>query len=110
MMLQGEDRHETFKKMLTAPLGTYSDADMRQEFAAHGFNDSLYTRWIRGREVSEDAYSQTGSVQAGISAGNSFLNGAGSATVSRTDVSQIGGTNQWPPADSSMISRANWQH
>lgn len=32
------------------------------------------------------------------------------ATVSPADVSQIGGTNQWPPADSSMISRANWQH
>lgn len=32
------------------------------------------------------------------------------AAVSPADVSQIGGTNQWPPADSSMISRANWQH
>lgn len=32
------------------------------------------------------------------------------ASVSASDVSQIGGTNQWPPADSSMISRANWQH
>lgn len=34
----------------------------------------------------------------------------GMARVSAQDVSQIGGTNQWPPADSSMISRANWQH
>lgn len=32
------------------------------------------------------------------------------ATVSRADVSKIGGTNQWPPADTSMISRADWVH
>lgn len=32
------------------------------------------------------------------------------ATVSASDVSQIGGNNQWPPADTSMISGADWVH